>query len=209
LVELLLTTVLMMLLVGAVVFSFSTLQSHAQLEEGAQQLESLIRFVRAQAAHTGCRVQITFDEAVSEDLRVPLGNLFVSWEPNPLGQPGRFEPLFGAANLVESIAELVQVEDVAALGFAAANPLTPRPEGAVASEEVEASFAPIVFYPDGSSDSAEIILASRAEEDTRRIAVRILGMTGAVRREFLGTEGSPAEVETNHVAVKTGAANEN
>src|SRR5437016_5427835 len=51
LVELLLALALMLVLVSAVVFSFSTLLNGTRLEEGTGQVESLIRFARAHAAN--------------------------------------------------------------------------------------------------------------------------------------------------------------
>jgi len=49
LVELLLTVGLLLLLAGAVIFSFSSLQRGAGLEEGATRLEALLRFARSKS----------------------------------------------------------------------------------------------------------------------------------------------------------------
>ena len=99
LVEILLTTVLLLLLLGAVIFNFSNLQRGAGLDEGATQLEALIRYARAQAASTGRRVRIAFEEDVGDGLSVPLGNLQVQWEPEPLNAPGIFAELPEAAEI--------------------------------------------------------------------------------------------------------------
>jgi prepilin-type N-terminal cleavage/methylation domain-containing protein len=63
LVELVLTVALLLLLAGAVGYSFNSARQGTQLEEGAGQLESLFRFARAQSASTGRRVQVSFVEA--------------------------------------------------------------------------------------------------------------------------------------------------
>lgn len=178
LIELLLTLVLLLLLLGAVVVNFTGLQTGVQLDEGAEQFESLIRYARAHAANTGCRVQLTFEEIVDEDIAIPLGNVFVSWEPEPLERPGEFQPLTELSPLVESLLGLVEVEDVLPLG-------TTLPETSDLDPQEEAmmfAFAPIMFYPDGSSDSAEIVLAARDLEDDRRLALRIIGATGTLKR---------------------------
>src|SRR5438552_7992898 len=81
LIELLLALALLLMLVGAVVFSFSTLLRGRQLEEGATQLESLLRFARAHAANTGHRVQILFVGDADSD--GPAATIRVAWEPDP------------------------------------------------------------------------------------------------------------------------------
>src|SRR5688500_7008959 len=153
LIELLLTLVLLLLLLGSLVLNFTGLQSGVQLDEGGEQFKSLIRYARAHAANTGCRVRLSFEELIDEDLTVPLGNVFVSWEPEPLQHPGQFQPLAQLSPLVESLLGLVEVDDVRPLGIAT----TPRPDHSTEltpEGEGGAGFAPIMFYPDGSSDSA-------------------------------------------------------
>jgi prepilin-type N-terminal cleavage/methylation domain-containing protein len=197
LIELLLTLVLLLLLLGAVVINFTGLQSGVQLDEGAEQFESLIRYARAHAANTGCKVRLTFEEIIDEDIAIPLGNVFVSWEPEPLERPGEFHPLTELLPLTDSLLGLVEVEDVRPLE---AQGSRPHPEG---EGEVAASFAPITFYPDGSSDSAEIVLAARDLEDDRRLALRIIGTTGMVKRHIL------PEADASGVASLPGGSNAN
>ena len=57
---------------------------------------------------------------------------------------------------------------------------TSDPMGTTESEQLPASdeFPSITFYPDGTSDSAEVVLASRNDDDERRLAVRLGGMLG-------------------------------
>ena len=194
LIELLLTLVLLLVLLGAIVMNFTGLQRGVQLEEGAEQVESLIRFARAHAANSGCKVRLTFEEEVDEEFSVPLGNVFVSWEPEPLERPGEFRRLLEVDTLLESLLQLVEVDDVLPLGGqatrasqASANSLF----DSIDSEEPDfVSFAPITFYPDGSSDSAEIILAARDAEDERRIRMQIIGATGAIKRQIVSDDAA-------------------
>ena len=185
LIELLLTLVLLLLLLGAVVMNFTSLQTGAQLDEGAEQFESLLRYARAHAANAGCRVRLTFEEAAGEDeMAAPLGNVFVSWESDPLGKPGEFHPLQEVAPLVESLLQMVEVDDVRAIGGGIGAPSGAVDSAATPEDEAAfAGFAPITFYPDGSSDSAEVVLLARDSEEERRVAVRIIGTTGTIRRE--------------------------
>lgn len=204
LVELLLTVALVVLLLGAVVFNFSSLERGVALDEGAAQLEALLRHARAQAAATGRRVQVVFEEDVGDGLRVPLGHLRVLREPDPLNQPGFFEEWLEARPQVEALLELASIEEVWVPGAAAAAPnvgenaaaLPPAEEPAAAASIL--TFAPITFQPDGSSDTSEIILASRRDDDNRRIAVQVEGVTGTIRRRPLVEEADEASRdETN------------
>lgn len=199
LVELLLAVALLGLLMSAIAFNFSTLQRGTRLEEGASQLEALLRYSRAHASATGHRVRISFEEDVGDGLFVPLGNLNVTWEADPLGQPDTFLPLREAESYLESIRDLISIEEVKPPGepsseaVASATPNVPAEGDAVpvgAGDESTFGFAPITFLPDGSSDSAEITIAPRDDEgeDPRRMVIRLVGMTGAIRRRVTDVE---------------------
>ncbi len=177
LVELLLTVVLLMLLASAAVISFSTLLSGTELEEGGAQMEGLMRYARAHAANTGKKVQLVFEEQTSDGMTVPLGNVRVLWETDPLRFPGQMAEVFETVAMAQNVNGLVQVEDVRAVADMDAG-LDPE----------QVSFAPITFYPDGSSDSAEIILSSRSPDELRRVSIRITGITGAIRRDWVAQE---------------------
>ena len=197
LVELLLAVALVVLLVSAVVFNFSGLQRGASLDEGVSQMESLIRFARAHAASSGRQVHITFEEDIGEGLLVPLGNLRVLWEPDPVHRPGVFEPLIEMKENASRLADLISIEGVRIVdgdSFAPASLDSSEPFGE--SSSVRVTFPPIAFLPDGSSDSAEIVLASRSDDDTRRIAVRLQGITGSIRRQLVTEELKAAPSET-------------
>jgi len=62
LVELLLAVSLMLLVSGAVICNFGTLDRGARLEEGSTQTELVLRFARAQAASTGRKVKVVFGD---------------------------------------------------------------------------------------------------------------------------------------------------
>ena len=185
LVELLLTVVLLLLLASAAVISFSTLLSGSELEEGAAQMEGLMRFARAHAANTGKKVQLVFEEQTGDGMTVPLGNVRVLWEADPLRFPGQMAELMEASVMVQNVNSLVQVEDAHAIGDA----------DAVAENQGQLSFLPITFYPDGSSESAEIILASRAPDELRRVSIRVTGITGVIRRDWVAQQEAAEMLE--------------
>jgi len=198
LVELLLATVLLLLLLSAAIFSFSTFQHGAELNEGAAQLEGLIRFARAHAANTGRQVQINFEEEVDGETTASLGGIRVLWEPDPLGDPGTFVDLPEAAPIVRSVTELVEVRNVQWIepGTDPGSSVVPGDAETLDywGDEFIEVFPPITFHPDGSSDSAEITLVSRAADDLRRVAVRLVGLTGAIHRRVV-VEESETELE--------------
>lgn len=199
-VELLLVTVLLLMLMGAVIFSFSTLQRNATLEEGVSQIEALFRYARAQAASSGKLVRIAFEEDVGDGLEVPLGNLRVEWEADPLNAPGVFNELPDAVGLIRSITELVRVEFVQAVepDLDAMGTNAVAASGSETNESVWISFPPIAFFPDGSSDSSELTIASRDEEDSRRVILKLSGLTGTVRRTTRSVEDdSPAASDSD------------
>jgi len=57
-------------------------------------------------------------------------------------------------------------------------------------------FPSITFYPDGSCDSAEIVLASRNSDDERLMAVRLSGILGSVSSHAVSKDSSE-EVESS------------
>lgn len=189
LVELLLVTVLLLLMLGGVIFSFTSLQRNASLEEGASQVEALFRYARAQASSSGRPVRIAFEEDVGDGLEVPLGNLRVEWESDPLNAPGVYQELPDAASLVRSITDLVRVDFVRSVEPDLEMQDTNSVPGGVGSDSgteggqsVWITFPPVTFYPDGSSDSSELTLASRDDEVKRKIVLELSGLTGTVRR---------------------------
>lgn len=202
LLELLLATVLILMLLGAAVLNFNRLQRGAALEEGAAQFEALVRFARAQAAHTGRAVQINFEDEVLEGVGVSLGGLHVLWESNPVEQPGYWTELAQAKPLVQELASRIAVWDVRTAEPGAELAETGLSEAMEDEDEAMlwGLLPPITFYPDGSSDSAEVTLVSRDAEDSRQVILVIDGLTGRIWREIRSlstqTEGSPVQSGT-------------
>ncbi len=190
LIELLLTLVVLMLLLGAVVMNFTGLQSSSQLDEGVEQFESLVRYARAHAANSGCRVRLTFEEVAAEgELAVPLGNVFVVWEPDPLNKPGEFHPLRDVEPLLEKMLGFVEVDEVRPVGEGTAASAPPGQGSEIGVEEQSYGFEPITFYPDGSSDTAEVVFSARELDEARQVAVQIIGTTGTVRKRAIEIVG--------------------
>jgi type II secretory pathway pseudopilin PulG len=194
LIELLLVVGLVLMLASAMVFNFSSIARGNELEQGTTQLETLMRFARAQAANSGRKVQLVFGGESTNAPAATTGEVRATWEPDPLGQPGLFADLGEAHWHVQQINDLVQVESVKVTDATGVGPMSnPCPEDEEADDESEMvpaakPMSPITFYPDGSSDSAEIVLASRSFEEEKRMAVRLVGITGSISHQLLGAD---------------------
>ena len=216
LVELLLVVAILVLLAGAVILGFDSMTKGSQLDEGATQLEALFRFARAEAASTGRPVRVVLSgnaetsasmstgtvsvAAASTSTNAPsagtdgAGGVALHWEPDPLGAPGKFETVFSAGPLVGQINELVRVLPAEA---ATNSPALSQglPESTAFDDVAENGNgngpAPVMFYPDGSSDNAEVVLVARDDEDPRRMVVRLTGMTGMLQRHVISPGDEP------------------
>ena len=200
LLELLLSVALLLLLLSAVVFNFSGLQRGAPLDEGANQIDALIRYARAQASSSGRQVRLAFEESPNNNLLAAKGQPRLLWETDPVSRPGLFEPLAEADEYVRGLNDLIRIEGVRLVegdDFEPESPdtTTALKEGAEV-DPILATFPELAFFPDGSSDSAEILLSSRSEDDSRRVAVRLLGMTGSIRRKLIAEELKPVDSES-------------
>lgn len=201
LVELLLAVAIMAMLVAAVVFSFSTLLTGSQLDEGVTQFENLVRLARAHAGNTGRRVQLAFQEEVTPEGAV-VGKPIVIWEPDPVANPGKFEKLWEVSQVIESVNEFIAIDSSRQSGTDEASVESGEPRGwSEAGAEAPPWLTPVTFYADGSADSAEIVLVSRDTDDARRVVLHVEGITGALRREtspsdsVASTTGKDALVE--------------
>lgn len=178
---------LLLCLAAASVFSYTALHRTANLDEGFDRLTSLIRFAQAEAATTGRKVRLEFDPS-GADSELDLRKIRVTWEADMLAAPGVFQDYTNKAWSEDLVNELVGIEKVAPIQSPNTDPLaSPQPGqaapdfGLTPDEEFFLQdFPAITFYPDGSCDSAELVLASRNVEDDRRLAVRLSGLLGSV-----------------------------
>jgi type II secretory pathway pseudopilin PulG len=209
LVELLLTLVLILCLAAASVFTFTSIYRSANLDEGYDRFQSLIRFAQAEAATTGRKVRLNFvpahagpaansieEPAVVEEEPSDLRSIQVTWEADLLNAPGVFQAYTNKSWSEDMVNELVGVAKVQPVAQAAHSPTAenaaaaPEEQPAGANSELP-EFPCITFYPDGSCDSAEIVLVSRNDDDDRRLAVHLSGIFGSVSSRTL----SPSETE--------------
>jgi hypothetical protein len=200
LVELLLTTSLLLLFAGLAIVSMQTLNQGSAFAEGTVRFETMVRYAHAEAARSGHRVRIDFVQetnAVADLMGTnQLSQVRLSWEPNPATEPDVFQDLLGPRWGVDAVNESVRVVEVRLLDSApdestnapdgqslAAADSQPSPAAAPADPSPNPELAPppgITFNPDGSCDAAEILLQGLPPEDDRRVLVRVDGITGTV-----------------------------
>jgi type II secretory pathway pseudopilin PulG len=202
LLEMLLTVALLVALLAGVVYNFQSAKRGSDLEEGARQVEALIRFAGAHAASSGKAVQFRFGADVDstsstnslsetekpavndfeaiEDLEDWGTKLRVMYEVDPVAQPGVFVDLPDATPFLDAISERVRIEKVRMPD----QPTNQRTNDLTFVQEGPAAGSMLTFYPDGSSQTADIILVSKEREDYREMIVHVDGVTGSVRTEM-------------------------
>jgi prepilin-type N-terminal cleavage/methylation domain-containing protein len=176
LIEVLLVLALLVLLSGAMVMSIRA-WTGGDLEDAADQFAAAIRFARAESAATGRRIRFEFQqEGASEQAGV-----MIMIEPEPLTQPGVFTQHAGCtwANLLSNRILVVSSR------------LTGESAYRVMEEtsfEDEEKIEPITFFPDGSSDSAEITLRFRGTDYRHTAVITIDGLNGIVESQLRRVE---------------------
>jgi type II secretory pathway pseudopilin PulG len=214
LLEILLTVGLLIALLGAIVYNFQSAQRGADLDEGARQIEALIRFAGAQAANSGKAVQLRFgDDATLSSGTNSTANASTDASMNSS---------LKSTNAVNDFASMDDMEDWGAklhVVYEADPVLQPgvfvdlpeakpfldaiaervridkvqRPDTAatlsqgtndLAAAQETMPVASVTFYPDGSSDTVDIALVSKEREDYREMIVHVDGVTGQIRKEL-------------------------
>lgn len=147
---------------------YGTLDS-VRRKENAHRVASLLRSASAQACHAGRRYRVAFDPETYEPR--------VTWEPRPLEEPGTFVEAVHwwveRARLEPGI-RVARCELTGPSDFAEVSTDTPAAAGA------ENGLATITFYPDGTSDSARILLTDEDEEQPWHAEVTLNGVDGSV-----------------------------
>jgi hypothetical protein len=115
-----------------------------------------------------------------------------------------------AVNFIRGITDLVEVENVRLTDANSSEGSSPETvpgseQDDLLGEELFELFPPITFHPDGSGESAEIVLRSRDVDDLRRVTVRIAGLTGSIRREYIAEDlGEDFEFDEELMAPEPG-----
>lgn len=217
LVEMLIALAVVMLLMGAIVFNFATLARGAELDEGVKRLKTALVLARAHAAHTQRPVRLAFaldeDDSFTDpvyrimflekprDAEEQLGTGEARYGVRPDGEEsgggataehyaGGYRQVHALRNPQAQVNVVVAVREVRPLGRAG-------DELDELEREMPETPPAVEFYPDGSSESAEIVLLSRDVFDERRMLVRIVGMTGRITSSVQVDEEEQAQQSEN------------
>jgi prepilin-type N-terminal cleavage/methylation domain-containing protein len=175
LLELALVLAVLATLLGVTVLNLRGFGRSQALDETARRLETALRLARAEAANEGRCIRLEPD--------AETGGLRVLWEPEPLAAPGAYEtyPCTWRDYLPGGSVRVVRCR---LTGDSAYRTLwTDRLQEDGTDDELE----PVTFYPDGTSDSAELELAG----EERRAVVEIRGLTGTVSSRMLAADEWP------------------
>ena len=191
-----LTLALCLVVIVASIGTVAVGRRHERREfvENVERFETMLRMARAQAAIEGRRFQIAFEPREEGSASsVPR----VLWEPDPLTEPGQF-----AAHSDSTWSGYVPGEEVRILACRLVGPSAYRDLAIRGDDTSEDEQTPksLLFYPDGSSDSALVELAPVDESDELRATVRLDGVNG-ITQVWIITE---TELEENREDIEQG-----
>ena len=152
----------MVLLIGAVTVLTQSTRRAQLLQDAGQRWATAFRMARAESSLRGKRIQLTFVESESDDVTVVTPTFQI--EIDPLGAPNQF----------------VDIPDTWALRLNVAGIHVSRCLLDATTADEDAEHETVLFYPDGSSDSASLHLRHDDPDQTRIIVVHLDGLTGKV-----------------------------
>jgi len=185
LIEVVLSVALLTLLFGLAVMNYTNWSASRKLEEGRMRVETLVRLCRSESCNLGKRIELAVDEE---------GAIVIRVEADPIGAPNEFVPLetTWAQNAPNDLVRVVRSE---LLGTSSWRLIQRRDDG-LRSED-DQPLNPVTFFPDASSDSAEIELRQADREDGLHVLVTVNGLTGDLTSTFFKpmTEEEKREAE--------------
>ncbi len=176
LLEMVLAIVLVALLAGVAVGVFWGTLEKAEIDAGAERIGALLRSIRAEAALTGRRFRLTFDADTSRPI--------VTIERDGLGQPGVFTPYQAWWINRARLADGVAVVSCERTGDSALDETGDYAAETGRQEDLDE----ITFHPDGSSDSARIVLATNDEERHWSAEITLNGIDGTITTREIDIE---------------------
>jgi len=191
-----LTLSLIVLLAGLTVGAMWGTLASVQTRENATRIAALLRAARAEAANTGRRLRISFDDETTQPI--------VSFEPDGLAEPNVFLPYEAWWVRRARLEASVVVESCRRTGasdFEVIDPVGLEPS------DDEDALSDVDFYPDGSSDSARIVLARYVEDGPAwKMEITLNGIDGTVAQRRIPLDEEGNEIEQDDDAPSSPAA---
>ena len=173
-----------MLLGGLLSMHYILLSQRDKFDESVAHFEAVLRLARAEASSTGKRLRMEF---------LDDGAFKITGELEPLTDPNNFQD-YQKAHWAQDLP--CQWIKVSACRITAPTLATVLGTGATGQGP---AMPPILFYPDGSSDSATLEIVSRDAGDARTVVIDVDGVNSTITRRML----LPSELEEYHKAVGT------
>jgi len=164
LLEILLVLVIILTLFSSLVYVINS-DKKEYLYQGTLQTQTIFRLVKCNAEITGRRFCVRFPKVIGGDSEEVLSekyknlDILIEWEPHPIEHPNLFVNFESLNEHCRSITEFVNFLEV---------------KSETSSEGM------VMFYPDGSSDSVNITISSKFEEDNNKNIVNINGTIGSI-----------------------------
>jgi prepilin-type N-terminal cleavage/methylation domain-containing protein len=152
LLELLITTVILVAVSACLVFNFSKSNENSKLNEGVSNIQTLFLFSKAHSQNTGKQVKIIFPESESGDVGESLREKYPNETVVVLVDN---KPLESVKIYVDIINEYVNVES--------------------------SNNSEVTFYPDGMSSDMVVTVSSTSDEDLRKVEISITDFTTKVK----------------------------
>lgn len=157
LIEVFLTTVLLIVFMLGIVFSFSTMSRNGKLIESVYQIEGMMRFSRAQSEYLGKKVKLTFVKNVVNK---------ITFESEPLQQPNVYVNLQEGFHDLQNYDDYVQIVDT--------------------NNSTNDIMSSITFFPDGSCESTKLIITSN-EDTNNQVVINVDGVIGGISHQYVSS----------------------
>lgn len=189
LIELMIVVIMLVVLMTTMVWVVGRGYSYKNLDQGSRQFVTMLRMMRAESTNTGRRFRLNFVEPGtattegSDGEPVQHYTFQVLWEPQPLAEPGQFIPYDELwAKSVPNDLVIVRRSTRTKSGAMRVEVFASGETG----DSSEDSDVPqsIDFFPDGTSESAEIELVSISEQDPRMSFIKLTGSVGILERRL-------------------------
>ena len=175
LLELMMAIALISVILVVAVVSGTSSGDRRKFAYAVDRLETTLRMARAEAANSARRVRLAFDE----ETRLPA----VLWEPEPLTEPGQFQPHTTCSWLHRVPRGRIAVTRCRLTG-PDGKPVDEAPTS-VGDDTDSEEMQTITFNPDGTSDSVLIELESADLGDSLRAAIRLDGENNLITTRIL------------------------
>ncbi|MCK4624935.1 MAG: GspH/FimT family pseudopilin [Phycisphaerae bacterium] len=179
LLEMVLAVALVVMLSGVFIVVFSGSLSKAQTDAASGRIASLLRSTRAEAALAGRRFRLTFDTDTDQPI--------VTIERDGLGEPGAF-----TAYKAWWIEQSLLPEGITVAACELSGESTPDETDKFETDEQDDPDE-ITFMPDGSSDSARIVLTSDEKEHPWAVEITLNGIDGTITTREIDLEEEGTE----------------